>query len=268
MALSKNNIHFFVFLFRKTNPVIPCPDFLSHQPLYHDIVMLCDVVSWNSNFQQINGILGTYQCIYETNGKYDTRVRLYENQNNDLFILYRPTQQTYEGSLIHSERKLSSCRFIHESCHGMVNDRFQEAFLSLTTHELIQHSKENQNVYIAGHSLGGSFALFMGLMMRYEFQQFPKLVLSLAGPFIGDVDFFSFYQDSFSKEMHNKMFMMESVNQMDPNEYDGTIEGYNVDTSPFLHVDPTEICGVTVPKLPDSYGMHDLRNYREFFHGS
>jgi hypothetical protein len=254
-------------LFVHSNPIQSCPEFLSKQPIYSDIVTLSDVVSWNEGFEYIHGLNGIYSCIYDALGIYDTRVRVYENNNHDIFIVYRPTQQTYDGSLIHQERRLSSCTFMNGSCYGLVNDRFQQAFISLTTDDFLEKIRD-KNVFIAGHSLGGSFTIFMGIYLTNVLHQFPRLILNLAGPFIGDANFYYFYQYPNFDTMTNSSFMIESVNLYNQNEFDGTVEGYNVDASPYLYIDQSKICGVTVPKLADSYGMHDLRNYKQFFKGS
>jgi hypothetical protein len=250
-------------------PNIECPKNLSTDGFINDVVNLAEVVSWNSNYENVLGVCASYNCIYEKNGLYDTRMRLYQrdDKQEDVIIVFRPTQQTSEGGNIHVNRQLVPCNFLNNSCGGLVHNRFQQAFNSFIDDYMIEQIK-NKTVYIAGHSLGGAFVIFMGIYLENVLQQTPKLMLGLAGPFIGDTVFSNLFQIPLHKKLRDNWFQIESINQYNIGEFDGTVEGYNVDNYPFIYIYNDVICGVKVQKLADSYGMHDLRNYRLFFQGT
>jgi hypothetical protein len=88
-------------------------------------------------------------------------------------------------------------------------------------------------------------------------------MLGLAGPFIGDETFSTKYQKPLHDKLQNRWYQVETTDQ---SSFDGTVEGYNTDNSQ-IFIDNDLICGVEISKLPDSYGMHDLRNYHLFFQG-
>lgn len=254
---------FFLFLLLKqVTAYQQCPQSWSNQPLYHDLVILADVVSWNNDYQLVKGDASFYKCMYEKEGKYDTRMRVYQSYNNETILVFRPTQSTDEGGQIHVNRVLTNCLFLNQSCQGMVHQRFQEAFLSLS--ENMPSIQNSSSIYVVGHSLGGSLALFMALYLYHVLRLTPISVIGLAGPFIGDEKFSELYLPLFEDSI---WFQVEAINSYNLSEYDGTVEGYNVDKPPYIYIDQHAICTVTVPKKEDSYGMHDLKNYMEFFNG-
>jgi len=237
-----------------------CPSQWSVEKKYKDLVFLADVVSWNSGYEQVRS---NYRCVYEKEGLYDTRMRIYMNTENETIITFRPTQSTTDGGQIHVDRHLSNCTFLNDHCKGRVHDRFQSAFNSLIDAAPFSSLLQSSH-FIVGHSLGGSFSLFMALYSYHVLQKIPKIVLGLAGPFIGDDQFAQLYEPLYQ---NTEWYQVESVNKWNPSEFDGTVQEYNVDHAPYINIYEKAICTVTVPKLPDSYGMHDLRNYALFFTG-
>ena len=110
-----------------------CPDILQTSGKINDLILFSDIVSWNSNYDIIIGVCDQYHLIYEKNGQYDTRIRIYTNNFNTTYIVFRPTQQTPNGLDIHNNRHLSPCNFIFNGCQGLVHDRFQIAFESFVS---------------------------------------------------------------------------------------------------------------------------------------
>lgn len=251
-------------------PIINCPIKMHESGLLNDLAYLADTVSWNSNYENIQGVCGNYNFIHQSNGIYDTRMRIYSKNNDSIFIVFRPTQMTDEGGNIHVDRQLALCNFIN-NCQGKVHNRFQQAFLSLINDGLdynFYYSLKNYKIYITGHSLGGALQLFMGIYLYYTFNIIPSFMLGLAGPFIGDELFSNIYQISLKNILKDNWWQVETINIYDNSEFDGTVEGYNVDYYPYIFIYSKAICGIIVEKLSDSYGMHDLRNYKLFFVGN
>lgn len=269
-------------------PSILCPRDLSISGFTNDLGLLADVVSWE-NTPTIKGVCGVYEQIFEKHGEYDTRMRIYKNNvTNDVVFVFRPTQQTSEGGDIHNNRKLSACRYMNGSCYGLVNDRFQEAFITLTEDlgDDFFESLPVESVSTVGHSLGGSFQLMMGIYLYSMYSIVPKYMLGFAGPFIGDVVFTETYQYPLKDELQDKWWQIETVDLNNPSNYDGTVEGYNVNVpapgndpwealNPFVRKPPEDvvvntpiyiqedaICRFEIFPLSDSYGMHDMKNYR------
>ena len=270
----------------KAYPSILCPRELSQSGFTNDLGLLADVVSWE-NTPIVNGVCGAYNQIFEKHGEYDTRMRIYKNNiTNDVIFSFRPTQQTSAGGDIHNNRKLSACRYMNGSCYGLVNDRFQEAFITLTEDlgDDFFKSLPTDSVSTVGHSLGGSFQLMMGVYLYSMYSIAPKYMLGFAGPFVGDVVFTETYQYPLKDKLQDKWWQIETVDVNNPSSYDGTVEGYNVNLpendpweawNPFvkkppedvtvntpIYIEEDAICRIEIIPLSDSYGMHDLKNYR------
>jgi len=239
-----------------------CPLFYQQSGIIHDLALLSDAISAYPIGADVIGVCGQYSCIEQTEGIYETRMRIYKNQNQDHFIIFRPTQQTPEGTSIHVDRQLVPCN-LWENCSGLVMDKFQNAFSSLMDNSI----EDATNIFIAGHSLGGVFAVMMGTMLYNEYNIIPKIILNLAGPFFGDLEFNRLYLEPLKQIMGENLQFIETINQYNLSEFDGTIEGYNTLNYPFINIEPNLICGIPIYKLSDSYGMHDLRNYQLFFTG-
>lgn len=286
--------------FSSALPPQECPSSLFQSGQVNDLALLADTVSWPSSSQEIvDGICGTYINTYEKQGKYDTMLRVYTNNNTRHTIFsFRPTQQTSEGGEIHNDRRLSACRFLNDSCYGMVNDRFQQAFLSLVEDLDADFfdTIRSYDVSTVGHSLGGSLQLFMAVYLSEMWNIQPSYVLGFAGPFIGDEVFTQTYIDPLKESIPETMWQIETVDINNLQNFDGTAESYNVNNgegtpnwgalpfnplSPFrpfvpqestiktpIFIDEQDICGVHVVPLPESYGMHDLKNYRLGFQGT
>lgn len=247
-------------------PSIECPVWFGESGVVNDLGLLADAISWDDGYEAINGTCGEYNLLAEANGIYDTRMRVYENTDNTIVINYRPTQMTPAGGDIHVNRVLVPCVFF-DGCVGLVHQRFQDAFLDLLgsipepfiTDNIVVG---NRTLRLSGHSLGGSLQLFMALYLWQQHGIVPDVVLGLAGPFIGDEVFTATYQIPFKNLLGDRWWQVESVNRYNTYEFDGTVEGYNVDYEPYISIMYDAVCGLYVDKLPDSYGMHDLRNYR------
>lgn len=242
-----------------SSPPRPCP--LSTSGWARDLAMLSDVVSWENGYEYVNQ--GTtcspsYQLVHEATGPYNTRMRVWTGFDETTVIVFRPTQP--DGGEIHAQRRLVPCQ-LFDGCVGRVHDRFQQAFLSLTSDTAFEDLllQKNHSIFTAGHSLGGALQLFMGVVLSQRYNRRPTMMLGLAGPFVGDKDFASAYYPH-----SGRGWQVEAVNADNPQEFDGTVEGY---TAEGLYIDVDIVCGIDVPKLPDSYGMHDLRNYILFFLG-
>ena len=267
------NILFLMFMFVSgvAYPQNLCPSTLKTSGNVRDLVFLSDTVSWDQGFHHLEGICGNYTLLHQSNGVYDTRMRVYEKDPHNLVIVFRPTQSTPQGGDIHVDRKLVPCLFLNGSCRGWVDQRFQEAFLSMLHDGVdedfwIQHVK-GKKVSIVGHSLGGSFVIFMGVYLYHLLKTPPLYMIGLAGPFVGNEIFSDVYQIPLHEKMGNRWFQMETINTQNYKEYDSTTETYNVAKTPFIYIYRDVLCGLQVSKIPDSYGMHDLRNYNLFFTG-
>jgi len=238
-------------------PSIQCPEWMSRDAFANDLGLIAEVASWDAGYERIHGIRTMYELIAEAEGIYDTRMRVYES-SGEIIMTYRPTQQTPAGGDIHNDRRLVPCIFF-EGCEGHVDDRFQAAFIDLLNKLPADLLSTNKTIHMASHSLGGALQLYMAVLLAYKYDRRPATILGLAGPFIGDDIFTSVYLKSLRSE---RWWQVETINRLNPTEYDGTVESYNVDGDPRIMILMDAVCGLTIDKLPDSYGMHDLRNYR------
>lgn len=251
--------------FRCANAVPPaCAPTILKDPMIRDLVMASERVSWND--ESFQGTTGSW---YETIAtcemeRYDTRMRMYQKKDEDtVLVMFRPTQQTWNGGSIHAERRVATNRFLDTDSSGNVHERFQEAFLQMHD-ECAPHLRtlvdQNQTFYVAGHSLGGSFSLFMAHKLFYDYDVTPRAVYGFAGTFIGDETFHTTLQAPMRNDF--PLWLIEVVDINNPDNRDGTSEGYQTSDNQ-LYIDPSMICGFyIVPLGPDqSYGMHDLKNY-------
>jgi len=277
-----------------------CGDWMKKSSMLNDMAMLADSISSSSNTTEILGVIGTvngcnntrdkYQPVYEKDGLYDTRMRIYRieggQRQGDLVIVFRPTQQNFIGTSIHTDRRMVPCEYLGDGCKGLVMERFQEAFTSLVEDGLIRNIiNDKVNIYITGHSLGGTFSVMMGIYLYEKLEIRSKIILSMAGPFFGDTVFNQQYLTPLFDRLRDELIITETINIDNPSEFDGTIEGYLCDIPPDIQpgnqpdnqqiehqpdIDiPIEmICGLPIYKIEESYGMHDLRNYKEFFTGT
>lgn len=248
-------------------PASNCNNKIYNSGIMNDLALLAESVSSQPFYSDIHGVCHTYKSVYEKDGSYDTRMRIYENEQNEKFVVFRPTQQNPTGTSIHAYRQMVPCSFITPNCNGLVLDRFQQAFISLVS-GTDSFWTPGSNIYISGHSLGASFSIMMGIYLAQDFQITPKMILNMAGPFFGDTVFNQAYLIPLAESLQENLVICESVNENNQGEFDGTIEGYNCGTQPDINILTNLICGVPIYKLPNSYGMHDLNNYREFFVGN
>jgi len=248
-------------------PATTCNNNIYNSGRMNDLALLADSVSSQPYYSEIYGVCSSYKTIYEKDGSYDTRMRIYENDQKEKFVIFRPTQQNPTGTSIHAYRQMVPCSFLSPNCNGLVLDRFQQAFSSLVS-DTDSFWTPGSNIYISGHSLGASFSVMMGVYLVNDFQITPKMILNMAGPFFGDSVFNQDYLISLAESLQENLVICESVNENNQSEFDGTIEGYNCGTQPDINILNYLICGVPIYKLPNSYGMHDLNNYREFFVGN
>jgi len=240
-----------------------CPSWVRDSKRVSDLGMISEAVSWDRGYEQLAGFCGSYHMVEERHGIYDTRMRIYHQQQpktNVSVIVFRPTQQNPIGEEIHVDRRLVPCHLVNGGCVGMVNDRFQRAFL-----DLIDQSSSfstDHEYYLTGHSLGGSLQIFMGIHLWLQYNIIPVMMIGLAGPFVGDEEFTQSYQHPLRTAMHDRWWQIETVN--DASQRDGTVEGYNVDHPPYIFIDETTLCLLPISTpIPGTYGMHDLINYRE-----
>lgn len=245
------------------NSIEPCPSEINSNGYINDIAYLSDMISGPESV--VAGKCGSYKTVTTIDDIFDTRLRLYEDEISDkIFIIFRPTQQTVQGGSIHSNRELVQCNFI-DNCKGMVMEKFQDAFISMV--EKINWSKFRVNdVYVGGHSLGGAFSIFMGVYLLEKYSIKAKIILGIAGPFIGDEEFNQTYLVPL-KEAVPDWWQIEDENRTNPSESDLTVEQYNVDYGPKISVFYPAVCKVQIDKLWNSYGMHDLKNYQLAFTG-
>lgn len=279
-------------------PSITCPESFRTSGFINDLAKLSEAVSWNTSMT-VQGVCGNYSQIYEKAGIFDTLLRVYQsNETNQTVFSFRPTRSNPTGAKIHHNRHLSACRFINGSCFGLVNSRFQMAFMDLVS-DLDKNFISNistTHVSTVGHSLGGSLQLFMAVYLKEQHSIQPLYALGFAGPFIGDQVFTETYQEPLKEQLGPNMWQIESMDVTDPSNYDGTVEGYNVNnwegipdwglsplnpTSRFrpyiprvdviktpVFVQTDDICSLLVSPMTNSYGMHDLRNYRSALVGT
>lgn len=255
------------------SPPIQCPEWVSVNGIVKDLLLLSDTVSIN-NHNDVNGTCDTYKMEYEIEGWYDTRMRIYNSYHHDhSFIVFRPTQQTKEGEAIHEYRKMVDCVFLNGRCAGQVHDRFQQAFLSLVSipssdKPWNEHLKKK--VFVGGHSLGGALQIFMALTLWKVYNIIPNMTFGFAGPFIGDRLFYEVYQRKFVNIMDQRWWQVETVDKNNPGNFDGTVEGYQVNEKD-LYIDTGIICGFMINPLPipqQAYGMHDIKQYSVYLQGN
>lgn len=239
----------------------PCPNEMMQNPLLHDLVLASEHVSWEEGGFQ--GNLGYYTKMTTVHmDRFDTRMRIYTCKD-DAVIVFRPTQQTPHGGSIHADRfVVPTTMFKDSSCNvGSVHNHFQEAFFDmiLQANDSIVNLS-TKNIYVTGHSLGGSFSLFMAASLVYDYQIIPKGVYGFAGTFVGNQQ----YRENNQDPLHLlfPMWLIETVDKNNPQNRDGTSEGYQTLDNQ-LSIDRSMICGFYITPLGpgQSYGMHDLKNY-------
>lgn len=258
----------FFFLLTWSLPLRYCPFWIKQNGIVRDMAFLSDVVSWDG-VEKVEGVCSEYHIIFEKEGSYDTRMRIFSSSDEkNLFIVFRPTQQNPEGEGIHQERELTECTFL-PSCIGKVHERFQEAFLSLIEdEEWSSHIKDDKIIFTTGHSLGGALQLFMALYLKHVFHILPHYSIGFAGPLIGDPVFSKRYLTDFQLAMNERWWQVETVNK-ETMEFDGTVETYQVGMNE-LAIPRESVCGFDIIPLPipsQAYGMHDLKQYTLYLQG-
>jgi len=242
-----------------TAAIQDCPDVLYRSGDANDIGLLSDTVSSDDNGLVV-GVCDSYASIATYEGDYATRMRIYRGTNHDsTMIIFRPTQAS--GGDIHNDRRLVPCTFI-PGCVGRVHERFQEAFLSLVeTAGGDMQTLITAPLFLGGHSLGGSLSLLMTIYLWRVYGILPVMSLGIAGPMIGDAEF----SDEYQRTLHRSIiwWQMESADRTNRENRDGTIESYNT-SPPEMEIDTDAICLLLIDPLPsyETYGMHDLKNYR------
>jgi hypothetical protein len=241
-----------------TAAIQDCPDLLYRSAAANDIGLLSDTVSSDDDGMVV-GVCDSYASIATYEGDYATRMRIYRGASrNSTMIVFRPTQAS--GGDIHNDRRLVPCTFV-PGCVGRVHERFQEAFLSLVETAGEIQTLITAPLFIGGHSLGGSLSLFMTIYLWWVYGILPVMSLGIAGPMIGDAEFSHEYQ----RTLHQSIvwWQIESADRTNRENRDGTIESYNTDP-PEMEIDTDAICLLLIDPLPsyETYGMHDLKNYR------
>jgi hypothetical protein len=253
-------IFFFIGHFFLVSCVEILPRCTLHDPMLSDLVVLADMVS------QPEVPVGAYGVLQTCDSPlYDTRMRVYASQDTAI-IVFRPTQQTPQGGDIHVDRHVSPADFLqHKTNQGRVHYRFQQAYLEMV-HScrsiLSTLATAKQNIYVTGHSLGGSFSLFMAATLYYDFHIVPQGVYAFAGTFIGDEEYTEVIQRPLVSTF--PVQLMEVVDRHDPNRRDGTSEQYQT-ADQSLDIVTSMICGLYIDPLgpQESYGLHDLKNYQK-----
>lgn len=236
-----------------------CPSWVMESKRVSDLGMLSETVSQDVGMEHLVGFCGKYNLVEQSEGIYDTRMRIYR-QENTLLVVFRPTQQNPEAEAIHTDRKLVPCQIVR-GCAGRVHQRFQEAFLDLlgkispSSLWLLQGAEE---IYLTGHSLGGSLQIFMGVYLWLSYGIIPNMMIGFAGPFIGDQEFSQAYPLD-----PQQWWQIETVDFSHPSIRDTTVEEYNTPQAPFLFINTDKICLLPISPQPNTYGMHDLINYRQ-----
>ena len=88
-----------------------CPDWLKQSGIANDMGLLSDTVSWDTG--DCDGVCGHYKTLYTANGKYQTRMRIYQSEaTQSIFIIFRPTQQV--GFSLRHARSLLYKHYIRE----------------------------------------------------------------------------------------------------------------------------------------------------------
>ena len=244
-----------LYIFAKPND--QCPVQMIESGLTTDLIVLADQIS--NEARDISGLCGQYKPVKTCNGIYDTRMRIYD-RNGSYFIVFRPTQQNPTAEEIHIDRRLVPTSFLTRDNRGRVHNRFQQAFINLYEEckDIIDTFNNQTPIYITGHSLGGSFSLFMSAKLYYDHNLIAKKMYGFAGTFIGNKE----YTESVQNLMRDQIDMriVETVNKNDWDQFDGTSEYYNtLDNT--MYIDNNLICGFYIEPLRNSYGMHDLKNY-------
>ena len=245
-----------------------CPESMINNGWTKDLLTLSDLVSQDNYFFQ--GSCGSFTAIKtcEMYEPYYTRMRIYKNDKNSI-IVFRPTQSN--GGEIHNNRYMTNCTFLENLVEcGSVHNHFQEAFIFMENEcrDAIEEIRPT-NVYIAGHSLGGAFSLFMTAKLYYDYHIIPKVSYGFAGPFIGDGEYTRIVQDTLKQIIDIKQIEVIDINNYE--NRDKTCEGYNTYDNG-IYIDPALLCGFYVNPLPISpeysYGLHDLKNYQLISKGS
>jgi dienelactone hydrolase len=119
-----------------------------------------------------------------------------------------------------------------------------------------------EKIYVTGHSLGGSFSLFMAATLYYDHDVVPQGVYAFAGTFIGDEEYTKAIQDPLTSTF--PIQFMEVVDRHDPDRRDSTSEEYQT-ADQSLDIVRSMICGLYLDPLGplESYGLHDLKNYQK-----
>jgi len=251
-------------------PPRACPTTWRHSPFMADMGLLAEVASWDhlsvgasvDSCQKLES--HAWMLTHEADGPYDTRMRVLE-RGNDTFAVFRPTQEA--GHAIHDDRRLVQCR-LFPHCEGLVHEKFQEAFLPLAVSlNWTSVVDKHQSLHIIGHSLGGSLGMLLGAWLFATHEVVPETWIGLGSPFVGDEAFHMAHVATVREAMRSSQsaFVVEAMDATDPTNWDGIAEGYETDSAPPLFVDHRQLCGIAVPVLPASYGMHDLREYRLAF---
>lgn len=237
-----------------------CPDYFYTNGYFNDLGLLADSVSWN-DVKTVEGVCHTYNIIFESSGVYDTRLRVYSTDNLIVFT-FRPTQQSSGGD-IHVNRRLVPVTFFNGS--GLVNDRFQVAFISLIK-DFDFSLIGNKTVLMGAHSLGSSLTQYAMVNLQEVYNITTKLSVGLAGPFISNRDFYERYQKQFKENNVTTWWQVETVDKY--NNVDGTTTGYNCDYPPYIYIPNEAVCGLYITVQEGTYGMHDLINYRSGLRGN
>ena len=250
-------------------PQRTCPGWLTFSGLANDMGLLADAVSWKTE-NDVMGKCDNYRVTQTISSFYDTRMRLYQGEkSNNTFIVFRPSQQTPTGGEIHDERRTVKCSFF-ANCTGNVHDRFQRVFTDMIQTAGFNRTTLQYPLYVVGHSLGGALSMFMSIYLWNTYGIRSRMNLGLAGPFIGD-DTFTVHHQRPLKDLYGPLWwQIESVDKKNPINFDGTAEQYQVGNNG-IYIDYNLLCGIDIDPLPipfQSYGMHDLKQYRLFFNGS
>lgn len=259
-------------------PTRHCPGWFRFSGHVNDMGLLADAVSWDDNSQDVAGQCAAYRVVQEVEGLYDTRMRIYQTVNGtDVFIVFRPTQQTPEGQKIHDNRQLVGCDFVPGGCVGRVHERFQQAFKSLFKSKdttVKPYVTNNLKVYLVGHSLGGALTIFAAVYLWHTYGVLATINLGFAGPFIGDERFTNHHIQPLRMLYGSSWWQIETVDSNKPNtNYDGTVETYNIgnnEKNNNIFIEDDLVCGLYIDPLPipsESYGMHDLKQYRTVLKG-
>lgn len=245
-----------------------CPAWMNTNGYIHELGILADAVSWGESDNLIWGICGNYYLTQDIHGKYDTHLRIYQSESFNFTVLsFGPTQLTPEGQSIHKNREMTHCTFL-PSCQGKVHNHFQEAFQSIVE-QIDDWSFLHYQTATVGHSVGGSLQLFMGIYLWQVYGKAPILSLGFAGAFIGDALFAHTYLSPYLLATNYRWWQIETMDVDNPNNYDGTVEFYQVGKDE-LYILTEAICMFVIHPLcvpHQAYGMHDMKQYQLFING-